>query len=253
MAVNGNLQVATVQLGQSHQHEPVSLADVWGHITSDVIAEDANSVTINMNAAFWYGGYDNYVPWEIGLYKVPEGTTSRENFSVLNSAQGRWDITAPMYESDGITWKWGWMTETSFTVQKTSERFGIIPYMKIGCISRWGSMGDLGSGDYWIYGNKNGILCLNSVTNSAHQSSMTYHGVGLDAFLLIGGGTDNTSFTYANSPKIVEPTSPIFVANPSGIYKKATNIYVYNASGAPKRASSVTVYDSNGSPHTIYC
>ena len=255
MAVSGNLQnTGGVKLGTTHQHQGSGdgMVSIYGWVKSDVV-ENATSITITIDAAMWYGGYNNYVPWEVGVYKVPKGATSINDFDNTGLyVQGRKDQTLTMYDGNR-NWVWWQFGEQSFTIEKTSEEFGLIPYMKVGSINYWSDRGDLGSGDYHIYSNYYGILCMYSVENNAYHKKMTYHSVELDAFHLLGGITDTTTASYSNCPIIVRPAGGLFVANSSGVYKRASKIYVYNSAGVPKLATSITVYDASGVGHTMSC
>lgn len=248
MAVSGNLQNAdAVKLGTTHQHDTLNTVEIWGYLKSDAV-ETATSTTVTMNAAFWYDGYHNYIPWEVGVFKILEdGTVYDGGYS-----QGDCSITSAMWQNSA--WKLQWTGEKTFTINKSKNRFGILPYFKIGCIDRYSNIGDSGSGDYDLYNKTYGLLCRNSVVQTGYGSyGMTYGGHTIHAFTLLGGSSNTYTLSYANCPKISNPLNPLFVANSSGTYVRASNVYVYDSSGAPRRAKSITVYGSDGKPNTIQC
>ena len=260
MAISGTLvDTKGTELGVTHQHDTETLVDIWGWLKADITAESATSVTVGVRGSMFYNGYDNYIPWEIGVFKVTEGATTINGFSNGGYDQGALTRSTPMWTGGTVgSGGWAWYNfggDHSFTINKTSNtRFGIMPYMKIGALYKYGQYGDSGSGSYWQWGNSYGILCADSYKQSGYMSGMTYGGKVIDgAFTLLGGSSNTYTWTYANCPKKVDPLNPVFVRDSNGAPHRATALYVYDGSGVRRKAVSITIYDANGKPHTMKC
>ena len=246
MATVTSLDTDAVALDRTWQRNTSTAAWAYGRVTASIVEETATSVTIAVGGALMYGGYDNYVPWDIGVRQVFEDGTRNTEYN-----SGVWTRTTSAQMNN-----WIWMTEAQFTFQKTSSKFGLLPFIKIGCIE-YGDDNYVAGND-WMFGSDYGILvgyrfadtCLKGTMT--HTSSINGRVRELPAFIVFAGN-NNTDTGYDNAQIIIEAAGGVYVYNSSGVPKRATAIYVYNSSGAPKLATTVTVYDSSGNPHTVSC
>lgn len=242
------------KIGQTYQRYTSSLADAYCRGVVGSVVETNTTYSFQYNFQFWYSGIMNFIPTEIGVFGVNSSGTLVPN--VAPYTQKFYNISSAMRESDGTTWKWQWIQETTVSLTKTTTVMGYLPYIKIGCINRWGSDGRFNNGDDWdLFGTTYGILVANSVedANFNYNGTWTYNNKtnSLSAYTFMGGCVDHKSLTYANCPVKIQWVNPIYVYNASSVPRRVSGIYVYNSAGAPKKAKSVTVYGSDGTPKTI--
>ena len=247
MATVTTLDTEAVGLDRTYQRNTNTYVWAYGRVTASVVEETSTSITISVGGAIMYGGYDNYVPYDVGVRQVFEDGTSStksEGKVIERTTQAQMN-------------SWIWLSSSTFTFEKTSQKFGLLPFIKIGCIEY--NDANFVAGNDWMFGGDYGILVGYQWTSSVLKGTMTHTSAingrvrELPAYIIFAGN-DTVSTGYSNAKLIVDAAGmPVYVYNSSGVPKQATAIYVYNSSGVPKRASSVTVYDASGVPHTLTC
>lgn len=242
------LDTGWVELGRTWQRTTSTAVWAYASVTASVIEETATSITLVTGGSIMYGGYENYIPYHVGVRQVFEDGTSNtvyEDKIIEETTQAQTNQQI-------------WLSSSQFTFEKTSQKFALLPFVKIGCIE----YGDANytAGNDWMFGSDKGILvgyrwtttsCLKGDMN--HTSPLNGRNRTLPAYIVFGG--QNTIDTgYSNALIIVDSIGgPVTVYDSSNTPHKSNNIYVYDASGARRRASKITVYGADGTPHTMIC
>lgn len=246
MASVTQINTGWIELGRTWQRSTSSVVWLYGKVTASVIEETATSITVTTGGSFMYGGYENYVPYHVGIRQVFEDGTSNtvyEDKIIEETSYGQMNSEI-------------WFSASTFTFEKTSQKFALLPFIKLGCIEY--NDANYVAGNDWMFGSDKGVLvgyqwtttsCLKGDMN--HTSPLNGRNRTLPAFVAFGG-QNSIGTGYDNGLIIVDTKGlPIKVYNSAGAAKPALNIWVYNASGVPKRATKVTVYDASGNAHTI--
>lgn len=252
MATVTTLDTGTVGLDRTWQRQGTTgIVEAYAKVTASVVEETSSSITVTVGGAIMYGGYLNYIPYQVGIRQVFADGTSKTVY------EDKYMQTTSYSQASN----WNWFSSSTFTFNKTSQSFGLLPFVKIGCIeySEIDDGNDFVEGNDWMFGGNYGILVGYRFASTVLKGDMT-HTSPINGFsktipaFIIFAGNNTTSTGYSNAKLIVDAAGcPVYVYNSSGVHKQATAIYVYNASGVPKRATSITVYDSNGTPHTMSC
>lgn len=236
-------------VGQTYQRTTSSLADLWLSLNAGDVVETATTYQFGVHGYFRYTGYDNFVPLKVGYVALDENNnTYIEDYLWAANLPGQSLYNTPIELSQ------------TFTLTKPSYKVGIVPYVAVGCVNRWGDDGI--AGNFWKYGYSQGIMIMSSDatgSNSYYTSklwTLTHNNntQTLQCYTLAGNTNALTEiYSYENASAIVQPAGGLFIANSSGTYTRASKVYVYNSSGVPKLATTVTIYDSSGNPHTVLC
>ena len=262
------------EFGDAHQHVSKTNTSCYIWFVVDSPVETANDITFTLGAAFYYGGSENYIPYEIGIKKMYEDGTSA---NIPQTAVGYWKPMNTLGTDANGDWAWIWAIPHSgsltFTIPKEERPFKILPFFKIGYIEYVdGHYTPYESYHYPFTGNadKIGLLCIYAAGATMadgriaedkglfmRRASMTYEGVSLDASIFFAGVNDWKTVSYNNGlyrvGSIYENPFPIFVANQNGEYQRASGLWVYDNERKPRQIVSITRYDENRHPQTIYC
>lgn len=237
-----------IELGRTWQRQTSTVAWLYGKVTANIIEETSTSITVRTGGAFMYGGYENYVPYHVGIRQVFEdGTTNTvyEDKIIQETTQAQLNQEI-------------WFSSSTFTFEKTTQKFALLPFIKIGCIEY--NDANYIAGNDWMFGSNKGILvglewtaasCLKGDMN--HTSPLNGRNRTLPAYIIFGG-KNSVGTGYDNALIIVDSIGgPVTVYDSSNAPHKSKNIYVYDTSGTPRRASKITVYGADGTPHTMIC
>lgn len=237
-----------IELGRTWQRQTSTVAWLYGKVTANIIEETSTSITVRTGGAFMYGGYENYVPYHVGIRQVFEdGTTNTvyEDKIIQETTQAQLNQEI-------------WFSSSTFTFEKTTQKFALLPFIKIGCIEY--NDANYIAGNDWMFGSNKGILvglewtaasCLKGDMN--HTSPLNGRNRTLPAYIIFGG-KNSVGTGYDNALIIVDSIGgPVTVYDSSNTPHKSKNIYVYDTSGTPRRASKITVYGADGIPHTMIC
>ena len=237
-----------IELGRTWQRQTSTVAWLYGKVTANIIEETSTSITVRTGGAFMYGGYENYVPYHVGIRQVFEdGTTNTvyEDKIIQETTQAQLNQEI-------------WFSSSTFTFEKTTQKFALLPFIKIGCIEY--NDANYIAGNDWMFGSNKGILvglewtaasCLKGDMN--HTSPLNGRNRTLPAYIIFGG-KNSVGTGYDNALIVVDSIGgPVTVYDSNNTPHKSKNIYVYDASGVPRRASKITVYGADGTPHTMIC
>ena len=248
MATVTTLDTDAVGLDRTYQRNTSTFVWAYGRVTASVVEETSTSITVAVGGAIMYGGYDNYVPYDVGVRQVFEDGTSNtksEGKIIEHTTQAQMN-------------NWIWLSSSTFTFEKTSQRFGLLPFIKIGCIEY--NDANFVAGNDWMFGGDYGVLVGYQWASTVLKGTITHVSPingrtrELPAYIIFAG--NNTTDTgYSNAKLIVDAASlsPVYVYHTDGTPKQAVAIYVYDPTGVPKSVSSITVYDASGNPHIMSC
>ena len=251
MATVTHLDTGSVGLDRTYQRRTGAFPWAYGKVTASIAEETNTYIKITVNGALMYGGYENYIPWDVGVRQVFEDGTSNTQY-----ISGAWTNTTQAQAGNYM-----WMQESTYTFQKESRKFGLLPFVKIGCIEYdvENLNSDYNKGNDWMFGGNSGILIGYNFSENVLKGTMT-HTSSLNGFtktipaFIIFAGNNTTSPDYSNAKLIVDKMGlPMYVYNSAGVPKQVTSIYVYNSAGVPKKATGITVYNSSGVARTISC